>query len=530
MQTETDSVEGACRSLATLPSELRKLIVSHLVRNSLDVDCYLPGSKRHLKNANLAHRCLHEWATEYLFRDMALKHVVVGIASNLELFAMDPAASLLWRHVKTVQVQVPPAIRWEVDAPVEPTVNSIEEGTEQRLLKKFGARKREQLTFQDLQYCSDYHRALVEPFTDNRRWYKLQALAEHTWPQILQRFPNLDHTSVGICKRDEHPSPTRTYAFVHRYGEQVLDDANPPYVEDAKFNLAWASAIMMQAIPSSVKSLHLTAANSDSLNSFATINRLLALMYDPRLRYRDTKRNPLYYITHDRLASITNLVLDLRGKEGTHGSRDWRGLTGSVGMVRYWRHMLESTCNLKHLDIRAHAQPRKLSFYIEVGASNSEDCILEWLLPQLALPRLESLTLRNFFLHQTSLAMILGTPHTGGEDDKPYFRGSTLVLEDCRLWIPVPSIPEIDVTTGIIDGSIDIASLYNQLDGGAWLDVCSEIEATFPGILIHLVRPRIGHAALRERLMKRYYVGKFTSSRVSVVLDDVEEPGDVTDA
>jgi len=63
-------------ALNTLPSELRRLIVSHLApeRGTL-----LPGCKKHLKSANLAHSCLREWVPEYMFRDMALMHVLVGM-------------------------------------------------------------------------------------------------------------------------------------------------------------------------------------------------------------------------------------------------------------------------------------------------------------------------------------------------------------------------------------------------------------------------------------------------------------------
>lgn len=68
-------------TLETLPPEIRKLIISFLAPGAL-----LPGCKRALKNANLAHRCLHEWVPEYLFQDMVLVHAVPGMASHLEYF------------------------------------------------------------------------------------------------------------------------------------------------------------------------------------------------------------------------------------------------------------------------------------------------------------------------------------------------------------------------------------------------------------------------------------------------------------
>ncbi|KAF2025530.1 hypothetical protein EK21DRAFT_76197, partial [Setomelanomma holmii] len=70
-------------TLNTLPSELRRLIVSHLAP---DPDHLHPGCKRHLQSANLAHSCLREWVREYLFQDMALNHVLVGMSSHLECF------------------------------------------------------------------------------------------------------------------------------------------------------------------------------------------------------------------------------------------------------------------------------------------------------------------------------------------------------------------------------------------------------------------------------------------------------------
>ena len=88
-------------TLDTLPSELRKLIVSFLA------PAYLyPGSKQALKNANLAQRCLREWVPEYLFRDMALLHVMTGITSHLEYFTTHPDTADYTRYVKRVVIKV----------------------------------------------------------------------------------------------------------------------------------------------------------------------------------------------------------------------------------------------------------------------------------------------------------------------------------------------------------------------------------------------------------------------------------------
>jgi len=88
-------------TLDQLPSELRRLIVSYLSPVMLR-----PGSKTDLKNANSAHRCLHEWATEYLFRDMALLHVLPGMSSQLERFSVQKACIVLHKLVKRIEIRV----------------------------------------------------------------------------------------------------------------------------------------------------------------------------------------------------------------------------------------------------------------------------------------------------------------------------------------------------------------------------------------------------------------------------------------
>ncbi|KAF2176385.1 hypothetical protein K469DRAFT_742993, partial [Zopfia rhizophila CBS 207.26] len=124
-------------TLDALPSELRKLIVSHLAPSGDDCTRYARGGKIHLKNANLAHSCLREWVPEFLFRDMVLPHVLVGMSSQLErLTYSQPDGAELLKHVKTVQVKVPPAIRWEADT--TELFDYVHDITDQRLTKKFG--------------------------------------------------------------------------------------------------------------------------------------------------------------------------------------------------------------------------------------------------------------------------------------------------------------------------------------------------------------------------------------------------------
>jgi hypothetical protein len=90
-------------ALNTLPSELRRLIVSYLAPHP---GLTQPDCKADLKNANLAHSCLREWVPEYMFRDMVLNHVLVGMSSQLERFAMDPFTATLLKFVKHIIVQV----------------------------------------------------------------------------------------------------------------------------------------------------------------------------------------------------------------------------------------------------------------------------------------------------------------------------------------------------------------------------------------------------------------------------------------
>lgn len=98
-----DTNSNVPRALNTLPSELRRLIVSHLAPAP---DQIRPGCKQHLQNANFAHSCLREWVPEYMFSVMPLKHVLVGMSSQLERFAVTPSNASLLKYVKHVVVQV----------------------------------------------------------------------------------------------------------------------------------------------------------------------------------------------------------------------------------------------------------------------------------------------------------------------------------------------------------------------------------------------------------------------------------------
>lgn len=104
MQSASQLASSPRPTLTTLPSELRKLILSYLTPSS--VDEIKPGCKRHLQSANLTHSSLREWAPEYLFEDMTLTHVLPGASSNLEIFAVTPENRHLLKHVRHIIVKV----------------------------------------------------------------------------------------------------------------------------------------------------------------------------------------------------------------------------------------------------------------------------------------------------------------------------------------------------------------------------------------------------------------------------------------
>jgi hypothetical protein len=104
MQSPSQTQSRRPPTLDTLPSELRRLIVAYLAPSSSEE--IKTGCKRYLQNANLAHSCLREWATEYMFRDMRLTLVLPGASCQLEIFAVSPQNARLLNHVKHIVVQV----------------------------------------------------------------------------------------------------------------------------------------------------------------------------------------------------------------------------------------------------------------------------------------------------------------------------------------------------------------------------------------------------------------------------------------
>ncbi|KAF2800832.1 hypothetical protein K505DRAFT_263185 [Melanomma pulvis-pyrius CBS 109.77] len=472
-----NATEMAPPKLDTLPSELRKLIVSFLAPSGSERERYARYSKLPLKNANLAHACLREWVPEYMFRDMSLFHVSSDISSHLELFAICPANAGLVKYVKTVQVKVPPAIRWELNT--DDPFDTIEDITEQRLVKKFNVKSPSQMSDSQRQYCSKYHRAMVHPFTDNRRWYSLLSLARDSWREIFLHFPNLERISVGVCERSDHPAPTYTNAFITRYGKNVVEEVEPAFREDSTVNPAWASSIVLSSAPPSVKSLRLSMANLDNLNSFATVNRLLSFGY-----YKSG------YLLSRPLNYITQATLDLRGPKGTHGTRIWLGDTGSAGMVKYWRKVLISMQSLTDLEIRFDVHAKEVGF-TDMAESDPKGCILDWLLSELELRRLTKLRFRYFLINRDSFAKIFASASN-------WSNLKVLVLEEIRL-----------IMDAELESQDNRQEHLDHIQGEAWLSTCQVLSDTLPGIEIELNRPVSNINGQRDYKIHPKYVKKF---------------------
>ena len=445
------ALPGVPLALNTLPSEIRKLIVSYLAP---DPKHLRPGCKRHLKNANLAHSCLREWVTEYMFRDMALIQVLPGISTHLEFFAVSRENASLLKYVKHIAVQVSPAIRWEIGTE-NPFALHLEEITRQRLCQRFKVKSVRQMTDEQEEYCSQYHRAMVEPFTDNRRWHQLLRTANASWGKIFRHFTHLEEISVGCCEIVDQPRPTYTNLFLLQHGKFVEADAHPRYIEDPTVNMAWASSIICGSAPPTVRFLRLSMANMDNFSSVATVNRLLSLGY----RAIDSRQS---------LSQVTRLDLSLCGVAGTHGDRDWHGDTGSAGNVRFWTKALNSMYNIQYLALRNKLSTDENIRFSPRNYSDPKGCLLEWLLPGLVGDYLSTLRLCDFLLDKASI-------HTTLSGRWP--RLENLVLDDAQLMLRENEA--VDTFTVHIE----------HLQGYSWLEVCQALSEKSPDVRIELNRP-----------------------------------------
>ncbi|KAF2641591.1 hypothetical protein P280DRAFT_317180 [Massarina eburnea CBS 473.64] len=446
-------------SLPSLPSELRKLIVSFLVP---PLDALGPGSKNDLKNANLTHRCLSEWVPEHMFKEMCLEHVAVGMASHLERLSVERGMRRVRKYVKVILVKVPPAIRWEIGMGED--LNNLDDITIRRLYRIPNRTTAIRVTDAQRAYADEFHRALVEPFIDNRRWFHLLRDASRCWRNIFRSFPNLQEIVIGCCERLEHPKETDTAVFVTKYGRDVnlRDEIDPPFVEDATVNMGWASSIVLQNIPPGVKGLHLTIANMDNLNSYATVNRL------PNLIFRSNQWLDVHPPVH-----ITNLSVTVRGVVGVHGDLQHMSGAGSAPVIRHWIEVLSSLISLRRLEFREdplREYNRALSF--SYGRhTNTEDHILRHILHSTRMAHIDTLQLTGFLIDAQCLRETLTSNET--------LRFDTIVLEDVQM-----------MEAERHDGSDDeLGKDFEFLRGWKWFALYTRLSQLHPRSDLWLTRP-----------------------------------------
>lgn len=348
---------------------------------------------------------------------------------------------------------MPPALRWEVGTE-DPFGQHLEEIVAQRLCKKFRVQNTIQMSDKQKEYCGDYYRAMVEPFTDNRSWYRLLRTAESAWRRVFQKFVGLERISVGCCNIVDHPSPTCTYTFVFNHGRSVIEEPDPPFIEDSAVNLAWASCMVMRAAPANVQSLRLSLANMDNFNSFATINRLLGISYKS------------YSVSHT--LKMTRICLTLQGIRGTHGSRNWAGDTGSAAVVRYWKGMLNKAYCLQHLELRNELAVSNELQFSNLERTDLHGTIIDWLLPDLSLPQLRTLRLCDFLLDENLIHKTLSGK---------WPRLEQIILDDIQLMMRDENGQNLTPE--------HIAHLQGQL----WLDICRKLTEEKQGLRIALNRP-----------------------------------------
>lgn len=356
---------------------------------------------------------------------------------------------------------MPPALRWEVgnDSPIF----SREAFTRERLYTALGVQSTEEMADSQRVYCQRYHRTMVEPFINNSRWMQLVVSAGHAWGLILASFANLETVEVDSCGRTELPWGTSTHSFVLKYGKEIVTQEDPMYFEDDTINKCWASILLAQLSAVKVRSFHLTWAQTDNLNSFATVNRLLAMGYD------------LGPAVHN---NMTRLVLTLEGVYGTHGSRDWHGNTGTAGAIRFWKRSLNGMANLQSLTLRNRLSHDEDRMFTNLDMTDIHGNVIDWLLPGLINNSLRSLRLEDFEFDKSTVTDTLkaiGSPLT------------TLTLMDCTLVDREENDESADAEREVI----------HHIQGHTWLNLCQELTALRPERRIKLIRPLSNVQGLR---------------------------------
>jgi hypothetical protein len=253
--------------------------------------------------------------------------------------------------------------------------------------------KVKQLTDDQAYFCQQYHDAMVEPFIDSGRWYRLLEHASATCFRVFPRLPKLEHIECGICLPKNHPAPTTTNTFMRRWKDEVASiDLRVPFVEDYDPNLAWISGVILHSMPPQVKSLRLWAANLANLHRFNMVNRLLSRTY----RFYKLSTNPA-----KQPMAVKNLTLCVGGYPGTHGNATWAGDTGSIGLVKYWADVINGLPNLTHLAIIGEMDTYSPHDNLP-PTPVSDHAWMTWLFGRLSVPHLESLALQKLEIHDRS--------------------------------------------------------------------------------------------------------------------------------
>ncbi|KAF5844907.1 hypothetical protein GGP41_008862 [Bipolaris sorokiniana] len=455
------------RTIDALPSELMKQVVSYLAPTC--VEEMKPGCKLDLQNANLAHSCLREWATEYLFRDMMLTHVLPGASCDLEIFAITKQNAHLLKHVTHIVVQVPPAIRREeFDTGLSYTP---ERATRQRLYPESDDSPTPELTDEQVKYCLRYHEAMVEPFIQSWRWHPLVHCAESSFARIFSYFKNLTSISVACCERVDHPQPTCTRTFIQQTGKSAIEQETPRFVEDRTINLAWASAIIVRKAPPHVQTLQLSLANIDNYYATGTVNQILRRGY----MYPEDK--------FPNLANLTHLTLSIRGTPGTHGHPSPPNSAATFHAVWFWKLMINQMLQLQHMELVDDFDTSPGTNFSDLDYTNHTASILPLLLPYLELGQLQVLRLHGFALQKQDLQNAL----TG-----PWPSLARVVLSGIRL----------------MDGSDEEYADAEHMEGFTWLEVCQGFVDKRPGVRLELERPYSTCFALDAVAVEERFVGE----------------------
>lgn len=175
------------------------------------------------------------------------------------------------------------------------------------------------------------------PFTNPANWKSLQTIASTSWKQLFARFRNLEELSVSCCQIVDMPPPTDTNAFVRQHGPRVVEEINPPWVEDSNVNMSWVSSLVYRTAPAFVQRLRLSMANIDNVNPGATVNILERLSYPTS-------------INDFQLMHTARLELTLRGIAGVHvgESSVWIGTSFSGST---WCGIISCLPKLQHLKV-----------------------------------------------------------------------------------------------------------------------------------------------------------------------------------